>query len=231
MTHLQQPEALWVAGDGFGSAGLAALACDEYARVVRFSCDPEPLPADAPVETIQLPPDIDRYGECVEAAASLGRPSALVCNFVTLAPEARLHESGEEQRQKSFHELDAYSFFAKRSLKYLPDGGTIVNVVPACGLVPAGGQALRSAVSAAVIAASRAWALELARRDIRVCAVALGLTEELPESLGYTAAGRAVTPRDLYGLVRYLTGSGAEMVNGACIPLDGGYAAGYCRNF
>jgi len=205
--------AAWIAGDGYGS--------EEITRLFEASGRKAVL--------IHAGPDRTAYAQIAAAAASMGAPALLVNNFFTPLAGARLHEYETAALDKAYRQLDAFSYFTKRAIPHFQSGGVIINIVPALGLIPARGQSLVSALSSGVIAMTRSWALELAPLGFRCCAIAFGFTEESDAPFSYPAIKRAVRPNDIYELIVSI--EGMEMIDGSCIPLEGGYIAGYARDF
>ena len=110
-------------------------------------------------------------------------------------------------------------------------GGSIVNVASTLALAPAAGTAGYSASKAALVAVTRALALELAPSGIRVNAVAPGMVdtdmlagrpkERLAEM---HPLGRLGTPADVAAAVLHLLD--AEWTTGTIHVIDGGLTAG-----
>ena len=116
--------------------------------------------------------------------------------------------------------------------------GKIVNVASVYGLTaPSRGlQVAYTVAKHALIGLTRVNAVELAPLGIQVNAVAPGwyFTEMTQELRGTdfqraierrTPAGRWGETPDLVGAVRFLVSAAADFVNGAVIPVDGGYLA------
>jgi len=113
-------------------------------------------------------------------------------------------------------------------------GGCIVNVASAAGLIPFAGRVAYAAAKAGLLMLTRSLALELAPHGIRVNAVAptfvetdLGrLTLDQPgvrEALNARIPlGRVATPDDVAAAVRYLVSPGAGFITGTVLPVDGG---------
>ncbi len=119
------------------------------------------------------------------------------------------------------------------------DGGAIVNVASAAGLVGLRNRAAYCASKGAVVALTRALAVDHVGEGIRVNAVCPGtvdtpwvrrLVEETGESLEALRArqplGRLGTPEEIAGAILYLASGEAAFVTGAVFPIDGGLTAG-----
>jgi len=113
-------------------------------------------------------------------------------------------------------------------------GGTIVHVASKAGVVGEPGHAAYSASKGAVIALTRAMAIELAPYAIRVNAVCPGpvLTDMLlaavPTEAGRQALaqaaplGRLGRPEDIAAAVAYLASPDSDWCTGQAVSIDGG---------
>jgi NAD(P)-dependent dehydrogenase (short-subunit alcohol dehydrogenase family) len=120
-------------------------------------------------------------------------------------------------------------------------GGSIVNITSRLASIGVPTMAIYSASKGALLALTRAAAVELAPAGIRVNAVAPGLTatplmeewvgqqpnpEEFRRQLAETIPQRRLgTPEDVAAAVAYLAADESGHVTGASIPVDGGYTA------
>jgi 3-oxoacyl-[acyl-carrier protein] reductase len=112
-------------------------------------------------------------------------------------------------------------------------GGTIINISSVSGEKGGKGQTNYAASKGAINAFTRALAVELAPRKIRVNAVAPGLidtemTREIRELAGEQALdrillGRYGTPAEVASVVCFLASRYAEYINGEIIHVDGGF--------
>jgi 3-oxoacyl-[acyl-carrier protein] reductase len=112
-------------------------------------------------------------------------------------------------------------------------GGTIINISSVSGEKGGKGQTNYAASKGAINAFTRALAVELAPRKIRVNAVAPGLidtemTREVRELAGNQALdrillGRYGTPAEVASVVCFLASRYGEYINGEIIHIDGGF--------
>ncbi len=116
-------------------------------------------------------------------------------------------------------------------------GGAIVNVASINGVSPIPIQGIYSITKAGLISMTKAYAKELAARNIRVNALLPGLTEThfseaiIKNEQIYTAAvgqipmGRHAHPLEMAGAVLYLVSDAASFTTGTCLVCDGGMLA------
>ncbi|MFI8829908.1 SDR family NAD(P)-dependent oxidoreductase [Streptomyces afghaniensis] len=120
-------------------------------------------------------------------------------------------------------------------------GGSIVNVTSRLATVGVPTMGVYSASKGAMKALTAAAAVELAPYDIRVNAVAPGMTrtslyeawlssQKDPEAVARKVAGaiplgRPATPQDVAGAIAFLASPSADYITGITLPVDGGYTA------
>ena len=126
--------------------------------------------------------------------------------------------------------------------------GRIINISSVLGLVPARLQCAYVAAKAGVVNLTRAMALELGPHGILVNCVAPGsvltegtkqlfygpggqFSERVQAMLAHIPLGRPGSPEEIAQAVLFLAAPESSYINGAIIPVDGGWLAGYIREF
>ncbi|MFA3878016.1 SDR family NAD(P)-dependent oxidoreductase [Streptomyces sp. MMCC 100] len=117
--------------------------------------------------------------------------------------------------------------------------GKIINVASLAGLTAVRGRAAYGASKAGLAMLTRSVAVEFGGRGIWCNAVAPGVVET-PMARGFfqdgaltetlvqvTPMGRWGQPEDIAAPVVFLAGGESDFINGAVVPADGGWTAGY----
>lgn len=185
--------------------------------------------------------DIEDRDSVDATAAALDQLDILVNNAGFALPSLGIDEYEPEnfERAVNMHLTGGYRMARRCADRLaesrLPGGGSIVSIASVSsffgiGIVPGYG-----AAKTGVVGLTRALAVAWAARNIRVNAVAAGLTESRmtaatianPEwsapTLARTPAGRLGVPRDIAGAVLFLTSSAASWITGQTLPVDGGF--------
>ena len=129
-----------------------------------------------------------------------------------------------------------------------PRGGRIANISSVAGLVPLRLQSAFVAAKAGVVNLTRSMALELGPQGILVNCVAPGstltrgtealfygpggaYTERAASLLAHIPLGRPGQPEEIAAAVLFLVAPDASYINGAVLTVDGGWTAGYTRDW
>ena len=179
-----------------------------------------------------------------QTLAEFGRIDVLV-NNAAIDHTNDLLEVGEAEIRQTF-ESNTFApmnllIAAARAMRAQGEGGTIINVTSRLASIGVPTMGIYSASKGALLAFTKAAAIDLAQYGIRVNAVAPGMTrtplyEEWLEGLADPAAeaekvaaaiplGRIATPGDVAATVAFLASPGAAYLTGVSIPVDGGYLA------
>jgi 3-oxoacyl-[acyl-carrier protein] reductase len=229
---------------GIGRAIALRLARDGYRVVVH--CRSRRPEADAVAAEIAAAGGSARVlqfdiGARDETAAALladieahGCYYGVVCNAGVARDTAFPAMTGEEWDQVLGTNLDG--FFNVLNPLVMPmvqrrKPGRIVTMASVSGLVGNRGQVNYSAAKAGIIGATKALALELAKRGITVNCVAPGLIETdmigdvpLDEALKLVPARRVGRPEEVAAAVSYLLSDDAGYVTRQVISVNGGLA-------
>ena len=229
---------------GIGKAIALRLARDGYRVVVH--CRSRRDEADAVAAEINEAGGAARVlqfdiGEREAASAALladieahGCYYGVVCNAGIARDNAFPAMSGEDWDQVLGTNLDG--FFNVLNPLVMPmvqrrKPGRIVTMASVSGLVGNRGQVNYSAAKAGIIGATKALALELAKREITVNCVAPGLIETemlgdvaLDEVMKLIPARRVGRPEEVAAAVSYLLSEDAGYVTRQVISVNGGLA-------
>ncbi len=239
-------------GSGFGEA-FAHRFATEGARIVGVDIDSEngnrvaEAVAAAGGEIRFIEADV---GDSADVAAAVGLAvsafggvDAVLNNAGISYPPTSTVRLSEELYDRVFRvNVKSVQLFAQHAVpeQRKRDGGSILNTASAAALRPRPGGAAYAASKSAVIAFTRALAVELARYNIRVNALApvasptpmvmqqMGLSEA--EVIDRLAAdiplGRMCDPADMAASAVFLCSDEASFISGAVLPVDGARTAG-----
>ena len=182
--------------------------------------------------------DVADRGACARAlAADIGAHGAyhgVVCNAGITRDAAFPAMTGEEWDAVIHTNLDGFYNVLQPCVMPMVrrrKPGRIVTIASVSGLVGNRGQTNYSAAKGGLIAATKALALELAKREITVNCVAPGLveTEMLPadvvdEALKLVPLRRVGRPEEVAAAVSYLMSDDAGYVTRQVISVNGGMA-------
>jgi NAD(P)-dependent dehydrogenase (short-subunit alcohol dehydrogenase family) len=179
----------------------------------------------------------------VESAEAFGGVDVLVNNAaIDFTSDLLETDLDEVRRVFEINVFGAFSMLTRvaRELKRR-GGGSIVNVSSRLASIGVPTMVVYSASKGALLALTRGAAIELAGHNVRVNAVAPGLTatplydtwvgeQDDPETFAAELAktipqGRVGTPEEVAAAVVYLAADESGHVTGASIPIDGGYTA------
>jgi NAD(P)-dependent dehydrogenase (short-subunit alcohol dehydrogenase family) len=110
--------------------------------------------------------------------------------------------------------------------------GAIVNVSTVAADFGTAGASLYGSSKAALNLLTKAWAAEYGPRGVRVNAVSPGptrtegteaISEEVDQLAALAPAGRVASPDEIAAAITYLATDAARFVQGAVLPVDGGF--------
>ncbi|WP_336715576.1 SDR family NAD(P)-dependent oxidoreductase [Arthrobacter sp. USHLN218] len=222
------------AGSGMGRATSEVFLREGWA-VIAVDIVPPVLEADAG-RVIPLAMDVqDRAtleSTLEKVVPELGGAIHAVANIAGVYPPSTLETYTEELYRQVFdiNVLGVLNVMASAA-QYMPEGSAIVNFASVDGFQVSPGQLVYGASKAAVIMITKATALELADRRIRVNAIAPGwvdtpgnrATGRMDAAAAAIPVGRVAQPAEIAEWAWLLTGSPtAGFMTGETVTLSGG---------
>ncbi|MGJ3261340.1 MAG: SDR family NAD(P)-dependent oxidoreductase [Rhodospirillales bacterium] len=171
-----------------------------------------------------------------EVAAELGTPDVLINNAGIATGAAALDVTDADWHKVLDTNLEGAWIVAQETAKRMKDagGGNIVNTASILGIRVSAGVAPYAISKAGVIQMTKVLALELARHQIRVNALAPGYIEtDLNQDFLNSEPGQAMIKRvpmrrcgrvqDLDGPLLLLASDASSYMTGTVVPVDGGH--------
>lgn len=248
MTRLQDKVAIITgAGSGFGS-GMARRFAAEGCKVVLADLNVKHLEdelSDIGENAVSVQADVSRKDDMERLARTafetFGRIDIMVNNAGFIHRNMALTEVDE-------HNFDLIAAVNMKAIYYSTQivvpimehqgGGVIINTASATALRPRKGLVWYSASKGWIVSATKAMALELADRNIRVnclCpaesggeGLSLFLSEDTPKARAALKASiplnRFSTTQDVAEAALWLASDESAMVTGTALSIDGGYS-------
>lgn len=179
-----------------------------------------------------------------QTVAHFGRLDVLVNNAAIDHTNSLLEVTQSEIENTFAHNTFApmrLLITAAKQIKNSGEGGSIINITSRLASIGVPTMGVYSASKGALLAFTKAAAIELAPFNIRVNAVAPGMTRtplyedwlaslENPEESAKDVAskiplGRIAEPQDVAAVVTFLASPEARYITGVSIPVEGGYLA------
>jgi NAD(P)-dependent dehydrogenase (short-subunit alcohol dehydrogenase family) len=232
------------AAQGIG-AGVASYFVEHGARVVLFDLDGDLVattaaalgPAAMPVSgNVAVRADVE---QAVQACADhAGKVDVMVAHAGIAEVRPLLEVTDEEWRHIFAVNVDGVFLCTQIAARAMRPGGRVVVTASTNAVQVEENLVPYSTTKGAVVTFVRAAALDLARRGVRINAVAPGVVNTRiarwviedpvlgPEYLKKIPLARFGEPADIAAAVGFLAGSGSSYMTGQTIVLDGGQTLG-----
>ncbi len=233
---------------GIGRAAAIAFA-KEGAKVMVGDVDDRAEETVALIRQLQGEADFIRTdvtdGAAVRAlvdgcVATFGGLHCAFNNAGILPPQRPIHEVPDDELNACIDvDFKGVWYAVQAEIRHFlkVGGGAIVNTASVGGLIADPNMAAYCAMKHAVIGLTKGAAVEYARNNIRINAIAPGfvvtpMTQHWADSKDFTdmffqhnISGRAAAPEEIAGTVLHLCSDAASFVNGATFVIDGGQTA------
>jgi 3-oxoacyl-[acyl-carrier protein] reductase len=231
------------ASSGIGRAiavALAAAGADVAGMSLDDASETDRLVRDQGRDSLQLvgnTGDVTAVERLAEAATERwGGFDVWVNNAGRLLVRRLLETSDDDWHGLLAGNLHGYFYGCRAAAKHLTErgeGGRIVNVTSISGIVGVGGIGAYTAAKGAIMALTKALAVELAPAGITVNAIAPGAIDTPLNAEAYTAAvrrvyeariplGRIGTAEDVADVAVFLSSDASRYITGQQIVVDGG---------
>lgn len=230
------------ASKGIGAAIALQLAKDGYHVVINYNgnqakAEMVKSQCDGFCESAVIQGDVSKSEDCQRivnfALEQFGGLDVLVNNAGITRDNLLLRMSEEEYDGVMDTNLKGTWLMSKHAIKILlKNEGRIVNIASVVGRSGNAGQTNYASSKAGVIGFTKSLALEVAKRKVRVNAVAPGfISSDMTASLNETQTqtmldkiplGNFGTPQDVADLVSFLVSPQSRYITGQTIGVDGG---------
>ena len=208
-------------------AGSAELAQEVVTKIESQGGQALAIQAD-----VSKASDVEQLFE--QTLSKFGQLDILINNAAWKPEDASLVETSETDFERTFA-INVRGIFlcCKEAVKYLRQGGRIINFASVGVLLAAPNKTVYAATKASVETMTRILAKELAGRQITVNAVAPGATdtamfrhgktqEDIQSIIDMTPLGRLGQPEDIANTVMFLLSDQGGWINGQVIHCNGG---------
>jgi len=245
MTHEGKVAIVTGAGSGFG-AGTARKFIEAGAQVVVAELNEDAgrkVAAELGDGALFVKADVTKEADLAASVDAAIRAFGRVDVFVNNAGYTHRAKSFADITEEEFDRVFKVNVWAPmRSIAHLlphfekQGGGVVINICSVGGLRPRPNLAAYSSSKGAAITLTKALAIELAPKNIRVCGInpVLGATGMLADFLGDNALerraqfeatiplGRFAEPADIGNAAVFLSSDAASLITGTILDVDGG---------
>ncbi|GAB2934568.1 SDR family oxidoreductase [Rhodococcus aerolatus] len=222
----------------FASEGATVVVAGRTAETLEQVASGAPGPGTVSTHVADVSRRDDVEGLVAAVVAEHGRLDVLVNNAGVGRPGTVTETDDEQWRLVLGTNLDGVFHGCRAAVPHLLEtGGSIVTVASVSGTGGDWGNVAYNAAKGAVVNLTRAMAMDLGPRGVRVNAVAPSLTltsmtegmtddEELMASFAERIPlGRPAEPEEIAPVIAFLASDDARFVTGVVLPVDGGVSA------